>query len=188
MPTRDLLPGEFIVLGLLRLRPMHAYEMARMFESEGLDEVCPVEQSMLYTYVRNIEERGLIAYQETRVGRRPPRKIYELTEGGLAEVNAWLGETVERMREVRLDFLLKLYFLHLLDPESERILLARQVAVCEAYGERLSAKVAASEGFERLVAQSKASAAEATSRWLREYAWELEHGARRSHVEGSHNR
>lgn len=177
MPIRDLLPGEFIVLGLLRLRPMHAYEMARMCESEGLDEVCPVEQSMLYTYVRNVEDRGLVAYQETRVGRRPPRKIYELTTAGLAEVNAWLGETVDRMREVRVDFLLKLYFLHLLDPEAERLLLARQVAVCEAYGERLAARLETTEGFERLVAQSKASAAEATSRWLREYAWELEHGA-----------
>ncbi len=180
MALRDLLPGEFIVLGLLRLGPMHTYEMARMFEAEGLDEVCPIEQSMLYTYVRNVEDRGLVTFQEARVGRRPPRKIYELTPAGLGEVNAWLGETVERMREVRVDFLLKLYFLHLLDPEGERALLARQVDVCEAYGDRLSARLETTEGFERLVAKSKASAAEATSRWLREYAWELEHGERHS--------
>ena len=174
MTERALLPGEFGVLGLLALRPMHGYEMARYFDRDDLNEVCPIEQSLLYTYIRNIEERSLIAGIEERVGNRPPRKTYHLTEAGRLLVDLWLHQTVDRMREVRLVFLLKLYFLSQIDPPGERDLLRRQIDVCDAYQARLGARAAETQGFHRLVAQSKHSAAEATSKWLRAHAWELE--------------
>ena len=162
------------MLGLLLGRPMHGYEMARYFDRDDLSEVCPIEQSMLYTYLRNVEERGLVCWSEVRVGLRPPRKLFELTEAGRATIEAWLDEPVQRLREVRLDFLLKLYFLHGLDRVREKALLGRQIAVCDAYHERLLAHEAEGLGFARLVAASKRSGAESTLRWLREYAWQLE--------------
>lgn len=154
---------------------MHGYEMARYFDRDDLTEVCPIEQSLLYTYIRNVEERGLVNWTEERVGARPPRKIYALTEAGRLLVNMWLRQPAERMREVRVEFLLKLYFLARLDPVAEVDLLRRQIDVCDAYAARLAVRVADSDGFQRLVAQSKLSAAESTARWLRSYAWEREH-------------
>jgi PadR family transcriptional regulator AphA len=133
---------------------------------------------MLYTYVRNVEERGLVAFEEKRVGRRPPRKMYGLTAEGTAAFDTWLCQPVERMREVRIEFLLKLYFLHLHNPEGEMALLQRQIDICEAYRERLASRMEDADGFERLVMRSKVSAAESTGQWLREYAWELEQGFR----------
>lgn len=175
--ARDLLPGEFAVLGLLGLRPMHGYEMARYFDRDDLTEVCPVEQSLLYGYLRNLEDRALVRWDEVRVGARPPRKRYELTSAGAETLAAWLREPVQRMREVRLELLLKLYFLHRSDPEAERTLLVRQIDVCDRYRERLARQVAEREGFDRLVAGSKLSAAESTTRWLRAYEAELAQGA-----------
>ncbi len=180
MNERPLLPGEFAVLGLLALRPMHGYEMARYFDRDDLTEVCPIEQSMLYSYIRNVEDRGLVHWSEVRVGARPPRKIYELSGTGREIVETWLRQPAERMREVRLEFLLKLYFLHRLDPAAEVDLLRRQIDVCDAYRSRLATRVAESDGFQRLVAQSKLSAAEATASWLRDYAWQLEHSPRKA--------
>ncbi len=171
---RALLPGEYVVLALLALRPMHGYEMARYVESVRLNDVCPIEQSQLYTYIRNVEERGLVSWTQERVGLRPPRKIYELNERGRADVDAWLRQPVLRMREARLDLLLKLYFLHLLDPAAERALLRNQLVACEAYLRDIRERVEGATGFDVLVARSKLSAAEATLRWLGEYAWELE--------------
>jgi DNA-binding PadR family transcriptional regulator len=173
---RELLTGEYAVLGLLALRPMHGYEMARFFDRDDLAEVCPLEQSLLYTYIRNVEERGFVAWTEERVGLRPPRKIYALTGPGRDRLDAWLHAPVERMRQVRLDFLLKLYFLHHLDPAAERTLLHAQIAVCGAYRDRLELRVHDESGFERLVALSKSTAAEATANWLIRYESELEHG------------
>lgn len=176
MQTRPLLSGEYAALGLLLGRPMHGYEMARYFDRDDLSEVCPIEQSMLYTYIRNIEERGLVGWTEVRVGLRPPRKLYELSPAGYDLIQAWLDEPVQRLREVRLDFLLKLYFLHSLDRAREKALLARQIGICEEYEARLRGRELASTGFARLVAASKRSGAESTLNWLREYAWQLEQG------------
>jgi DNA-binding PadR family transcriptional regulator len=180
--TRLLLPGEHAILGLLALRPMHGYEMARLFEDDDLVAVCPVEQSLLYTYLRNLEDRSLVRWEERRVGNRPPRKLFELTPVGRAELDRWLQQPVGRIREVRLDFLLKLFFLHQLDPAAERRLVAEQIDVCEKYESRLGADIAARRGFPRLVALSKLSAATATLGWLRAYAVELDTASKETSV------
>jgi len=153
---------------------MHGYEMARELEAEGLTEVCPVEQSLLYAYLRNLEERSLVQWEEQRVGGRPPRKHYRLTPSGRQTVDEWLREPVQRLREVRLALLLKLHLLESLDPIAERQLLRQQIAVCEEY--RAAAEARANEAedrFSRLVARSRLAAAESTIRWLRDYADEL---------------
>ena len=173
MLERTLLPGEYAVLGMLALRPMHGYEMARFFDRDELSDVCPIEQSLLYTYIRNVEERALVTFHEERIGQRPPRKCYVLSEAGRSLLDRWLHQPVERMREVRLEFLLKLYFLHQLDVDGERDLLRREIEVCEAYRSRLADRANDNEGFRRLVALSKVSAAESVGNWLRAYATEL---------------
>jgi len=170
---RDLLPGEYAVLGLLSLRPMHGYEMARYFDRDDLSEVCPLDQGLLYTYLRNVEERGLVSWQEMRVGLRPPRKLYQLTPAGRLSIDTWLRTPVGRMREVRLDLLLKLYFLRQAGGQGELALLERQIAICEEYRDALGRRAAALDGFQRLVATSKLSAAASTIEWLRAYAAEV---------------
>ena len=177
MTDRTLLPGEYAVLCVLALRPMHGYEMLSFLSGEGLDAVCPVEQSTLYTYLRNVESRGLVSWTEARVGLRPPRKTYELTATGRELIDDWLRLPVERMREVRLEFLLKLYFLDVLDHGAVAGLLADQIRFCEGYLLMVQAHNRPEESpFRRLVARSKSSAAEATLDWLRSYAYELEPG------------
>lgn len=173
MTNRDLLPGEYAILGLLLEGPMHGYEMARHFDGHELVTVCPIEQSSLYTYLRNVEGRGLVSWEESRVGARPPRKIYALTADGEEAIRRWLDAPVLRIREVRLDFLLKLYFLHRMDPEAERELLDLQIDVCRDYLATLD-REPDSTPFLRLVHGSKRSAALGTLNWLRSYADELD--------------
>lgn len=175
MNERALLAGEHVVLGLLALRPMHGYEMMCFLDDEGLMAVCPVEQSTLYTYLRNVEARELVEWTEERVGQRPPRKLYRLTESGRELIDDWLRQPVGRMREVRLEFLVKLYFLGQSDPVAHRRLLAEQIAACEEYLDDLDRRDLPN-AFTRLVAHSKRSAAEGTLNWLKSYANELEEG------------
>jgi hypothetical protein len=78
------------------------------------------------------------------------------------------------MRDVRLELLIKLFVLHETHPSIERELLAEQIAACQGYRARVAAQVASRTGFARLVAGSRLSAAEATLKWLSEYARELE--------------
>jgi PadR family transcriptional regulator AphA len=175
MAERDLLAGEWAVLGMLRLGPRHGYEIARALEQDGLPDVTRIEENLLYSYLKTLDRRSLIAGHEVRVGAYPPRRVFELTPAGAAAVDGWLRQAVHRLREVRLEFMLKLYFLHQLDPGAEKVLLGEQIEAVEAYIDRVAARlsVAPAQGFERLVLGSKVTAAEATLAWLRAYANEL---------------
>ncbi|MCK9487389.1 MAG: PadR family transcriptional regulator [Dehalococcoidia bacterium] len=164
---RDLLPGEYTALGLLAHEAMHGYELARRWEASPLAEVLPAEQSVLYGYLRTLERRDLVEWEEVRVGNRPPRRIFSASEAGWEVLRPWLRAPVARLREVRADLLLKIYVLRLLDPASEARLLIRQVEACEAYLAQARAHLDAAEGFERLLWGSKTTAAEATIAWLR---------------------
>ncbi len=172
---RELATGEYTVLAMLRLGPKHGYEMARFMERDGLPDVIRLEQSLLYANLKNLERRGLIEGCEQRTGAHPPRRVFHLTPAGEVLVDAWLRAPSERMRDVRLDFLLKLYFLHRIDAAAEAALLEQQIAACQVYRSRVVAQIAHTEptGFQKLVLGSKASAAIATLSWLQEYADEL---------------
>ncbi len=174
--VRDLLPGEYAVLGLLSERPLHGYELARLYKAEGLHDACPVEQSLLYAYLRNLEDRGFVEATEERVGRRPPRRQFRLTAEGGQAFERWLQAPVNRMRDVRLDFLIKLYFLQRFDPPAAVELIQKQIAACDAYLERWQPAPDATP-FRKLVAQSKQSAARATREWLAAYERELTEAA-----------
>jgi DNA-binding PadR family transcriptional regulator len=163
---RDLFPGEYAALAFLADEPAHGYELARSWAASPIAEVCPVEQSVVYGYLRNLERRALLDWSDVRVGNRPPRRIYEVNEDGWSLLRAWLHAPVERMREVRLDLLLKLYFLERIDARAVPRLVAEQIAVCERYVEFERTRLNAAEGFERLLSESRLTAGEATLAWL----------------------
>ncbi|MDA0815325.1 MAG: PadR family transcriptional regulator [Chloroflexi bacterium] len=164
--NRDLLPGEYAVLGLLAVEPGHGYEVNRRWQESPLADLLPVEQSVLYGYLRTLERRGLLDWEEHRIGNRPPRKVFELSEEGWEYLRPWLRSPVERMREVRLDLLLKLFLLEEIDPGGVSRLIADQVVVCLHYVEHAAARLDEAEGFTRLIAESRLSAGRSTLDWL----------------------
>jgi DNA-binding PadR family transcriptional regulator len=175
VPGRDLLSSEYAALALLRLQPMYGYEMVPYLASAHLSEACPIESGMLYTCLRNVEQRGLVSWTEVRIGKRPPRKLYDLAESGRTLVDTWLQTPVQRMEEVQRDLLVKLYVLHLIAPDTERELVANQIDVCQEQVDRIPT-AGGGDSFLRLVAESKRATGDATVGWLREYARELTQG------------
>jgi PadR family transcriptional regulator AphA len=164
-----LTPAEYAVLGLLRRRPAHGYDLQRQLSGEtGIGRVCPVETAMVYAVLKSLAGRGLIAGTWER-SEYPPKAVYSVTDEGEAEFGRWLRSPVHRLREVRLDFLLKLYFALMEDAALARDLTAAQLEACIDYAGAVEAELAeAGQGtFEEIVLQSKASAAAATEEWLR---------------------
>lgn len=172
-PVRaGLTPVQYAVLGLLRAHPAHGYELQRRFAAAGdLADVLPVEQPTLYAALKDLAARGLIEGTEVREGPRPPRTVYALTVPGDRLLNAWLRAPVARLRQVRLDFLLKLYFARARGERSVRALVDAQIAACEGYLVGLDAQAAMlrPDDFAYLVSESRRSAARGTLDWLRGY-------------------
>lgn len=163
--------AEYAILGVLRERPMHGYEIARRFAADlDLGLVLPLDMSTVYALLKDLQEQGLIAGQRVTVGARPPRTVFHLLPEAEALLLQWLEEPVGRLREVRSDLLLKLYFCRRIGAACTARLLDAQIEVCRAYLTRLERLAADSPpgSFERLVWDSKVSAARATVAWLAE--------------------
>lgn len=167
-----LTPVQYAILGLLHEQAAHGYELQRSFlEGSDLAGVVHLEQPSLYAALKDLAGRQLIEGTETREGLRPPRTVYSLTKEGRHVLDGWLRTPVERLRQVRLDFLLKVYFARQRSEAAVRSLVDAQVSTCHRYLADLEEQAAAlnPESFAYVVIESRSSAARSTLEWLREY-------------------
>lgn len=163
-----LTPAEYAVLGLVRHTPAYGYELQRLLSgSRGLGRVCPVEPAMVYAILKSLSGLELIDGEwDNRA--YPPKAVYTVTDAGDAEFLRWLQRPVGRMREVRLDFLIKLHFALKEEPGLARDLIATQIEVCRDYARQIEREQAdaGDSAFDMIVLESKASAARITREWL----------------------
>ncbi len=160
--------SEYAVLGLLTSGPDYGYRLQQHFSGEsGLALVCPVEPAALYAVLKSLSGLELIDGEWDRT-QYPPKAVYSLVPEGEATFERWLMRPVARIRDVRSEFLVKLYFAMKRDAASPRELLQAQLAVCEEYENASAAQLPLMSpgSFESIVLGSKLSAARITSDWL----------------------
>jgi PadR family transcriptional regulator AphA len=163
-----LTPAEYAVLGMVRRKPTYGYELKQQFSGKrGLARVCPIEPAMVYAILKSLSGLELVD-GEWDNSTYPPKAIYSATETGDLEFERWLLRPVGRMREVRLDFLIKLYFLLDQDPARARDLIETQIEICNEYEASVDEERSAVEpgSFDAMVLESKASAGRITREWL----------------------
>jgi DNA-binding PadR family transcriptional regulator len=72
---------ELLLLGLLSGSAMHGYQLNEVIEKH-LPMFWDLKPSTAYSRLDRLAARGLVATTTKRVGRRPERKVYELTAVG----------------------------------------------------------------------------------------------------------
>ncbi|MGE0543657.1 MAG: PadR family transcriptional regulator [Dehalococcoidia bacterium] len=165
-----LTPAEYAVLGLVREKPAYGYELQRhLTGTQGLGRVCPVEPAMVYAILKSLSGLELIdGVWDTST--YPPRSIYTATDKGIATFERWLRSPVGRMREVRLDFMIKLHFALNEDAALARALLEAQLDVTRDYATEIAREQSelgdSAPVFDAIVLESKVSAARITAAWL----------------------
>ncbi|MGS0686034.1 PadR family transcriptional regulator [Nakamurella sp. GG22] len=114
-------PLMLMVLVLLAEAPMHPYEMQRLMQWRGKDQVVRVQRGSLYPAVERLVNAGLIEPLETaRDGRRPERTVYQLTEEGRETAETWLVTMIRTVRNEYPDFPAALSFLPMLSAGDAR--------------------------------------------------------------------
>ena len=170
---RPTQPAEHAILGLLYFEQDggHGYDLARHFgDDQPLGDVLKLEPGMLYHHLKKLARTGWVTVDIEPQGTRPPRQVYTLTEDGKNELLRWLREPVRHTREIRLEFLVKLYFARLLDPDLAAELIRGQLdksREMEAGLEsRLGGSPASSNDFARQVLDLRLLQTRAAITWL----------------------
>jgi PadR family transcriptional regulator, regulatory protein AphA len=128
-------PGiELALLGFLRDGPQHGYHIhLTLSNPAGLGLVWHLKQSQLYALLAKLEGDGYVISALQSQEPHPPRRVFELTPGGRIAYLDWLTSPVAVPRLVRQEFLAKLYFLQGGNKEPARLLIERQLLVCQRW-------------------------------------------------------
>lgn len=174
--AQPLGPAEYGILGLLCERPRHGYEMADVFDPSGeLGGVCGMPRNVLYGRLHRLERLRLVAGRTEQPPSAPLRRVLHLTDAGESTLREWLDLPVERIRDVRMEFLIKLYVSVRTPGHDTGRLVEAQLAACRRYVDARRAEQAeASRGsFAELLGRVRLAAAEATIGWLQDYRADL---------------
>lgn len=167
-------PAEYAILGLLAEQPMHGYELFQRFQSEVLGQIVHVEMSQLYAFLKKLERLQVVEAELEQQGVRPPRKVYQLTEAGQKALREWLTEPVERPREIRIFFLIKLYFVQRQFPAQLPGVIEQEIAACTRFLSTLEAQrhgplsMRKQAAFDQVVLASRIYQTRALLDWLHE--------------------
>lgn len=166
---------EHAVLGLLAIEPRHGYELAKEFAQDTvLGDIVHLEAGMLYAHLKKLSREGWVEAQLEPQEARPARRVFVLTPEGRAELNRWLSEPVDKTRDIRLEFLLKLYLARRTDPAIVPRLVSEQQTICEQFIASLEQQIEGEhDPFHVLVLEMRLAQNRALARWL-ERAMQLE--------------
>lgn len=129
---------ELALLGFVYERPVHGYEIyQQLLDRTGLWQVWRLKQSQLYALLTKLEEAEYISATLQPQEARPPRKVYQLTAAGRAAFENWLTTPVTHGRQMRIEFLAKLYFARRQGAAATLRLLEQQLAACQAWLQEL---------------------------------------------------
>jgi len=125
MEKKEIVKHELLFLGLLKNGPKHPYEIKKILLDE-LSSVFQLEIKSIYYPLEKLKRKGLVIRKTCKIGRRPQRYVYELTEKGEIRFKQILKENFLKIERPYFNIDLSLYFLKYLEPEvAKRMLLAR---------------------------------------------------------------
>lgn len=156
-------PAEHAVLGALLDGPAHGYELCRRLRDD-LGLVWRIATSQLYAVLRRLEEAGMVRW----TGEADPRgrHVYALTPHGEAAFWEWAVTPVPRVRDLRVEFVTKLYFLYRFAPDRVGELVARQRDVVLRLRNRLAGEEPPGDPFSAALEGFRMSQVRCALDWL----------------------
>jgi PadR family transcriptional regulator AphA len=105
---------EYAVLGLLAEGPTHGFAISKELEPDGaVGRILTVRQPLVYRALGRLVNAGLAESVSVEPGDAgPQRVVHRITSRGRRHLMSWLSQPVEHVRDLRIEFLLKLVLLH----------------------------------------------------------------------------
>jgi len=113
------------LLGMLERQPGHGYDLKRDYDVYfGRGKQLPFGQ--VYATLARLARDGKVVAAEAEPGAGPDRKRYVITERGINEVEAWLGEAVEPEPHLQTVLFAKVVLALMLGRNAERYLASQR--------------------------------------------------------------
>lgn len=167
---KDKPATEYALLGALMSGPRHGYEILQFLES-GLGPAWRVSTSQLYALFKRLDKEGLVNSTLETQDTRPSKRVFSIMPEGRKRFLQWLKSPTDHARDLRIEFLAKLYFFHHLGIQGGSALVNSQIALLEQFQKILREKKGA-EGdvYKRLVYGFRISTLEGWLDWLKNEA------------------
>ncbi|WP_066320197.1 PadR family transcriptional regulator [Bacillus sp. FJAT-29814] len=139
--------SELVILGLLKIKPMHGYEIQTIIQESKIDDWANLLSGSIYYSISKLEKEGLIEpFKEERTGSRI-RVIYKITKEGEDRHFELLKENLAgKPHSLKSDFMLALSMIHHLDKNTAISILKQNLMnVIKLRDEWVARKQAASE-------------------------------------------
>jgi DNA-binding PadR family transcriptional regulator len=112
MESPQLSVTEYAVLALLAEEQSHGFALSKELDAgSAVGRVFTVRRSLVYRALDRMVEVGYAEPVTTERGHGPKRVIHRITSAGRRRLRRWLDKPVEHVRDLRIEFLLKLAFL-----------------------------------------------------------------------------
>lgn len=99
----------YAVLGLLTFGEMSGYDVLKRAE-RSIGYFWTPAKSQVYSELRRLRDNGLAEERAVRQEARPDKRLYRITDEGVAALERWLDHGDVEPEQVRSAFLLKLFF------------------------------------------------------------------------------
>jgi DNA-binding PadR family transcriptional regulator len=99
------MPVRHTMLGLLSWKPMHGYLLRQ--HAQAFDWIYPMTNANIYPALHSLEKDGLVKH-ESEIHEGRARKVYSITQAGIAELRRWLADDAPQKLTFRDTLLLKI--------------------------------------------------------------------------------
>lgn len=112
MTESQLSVTEHAVLGILAEAPNHGFAISKQLDAASdVGRVFTVPRSLVYRALDRLVDAGHAEQVTTEKAGGPRRVVHAVTAEGRRELRHWLAEPVDHVRDLRIEFLLKLSLL-----------------------------------------------------------------------------
>lgn len=171
-------PQEYVILGILMKQDRHGYEIHTLLSST-LGRAWYAGISQVYALLKRLEAAKKVDSAVEEQDNRPAKHVYSITPKGREAFLQWVHTPLDRMRDLRLEFLAKLFFIRDLNLSGSDELIKRQMDVFQKQLQGITQQDKnCHEEFERLVLRFRIGQIEAVLAWLRECKRDLSYSIR----------
>lgn len=132
----DLPLTEWVVLAVLAEAPSHGFAVARELRADSdLGRILTVHRPLVYRALDRLVDHGFAEPQRTEPGDAGPnRTVHAVTAAGAAALDTWVDRPVAHVRDLRIEFLVKVRLAQRRGRDTNRLVTAQQGALADTLG------------------------------------------------------